>query len=566
MSNQIYPGQNGTPKSFIIDPDRAYREWLLPEIYDGTPTGGSFVPKVNDGIRDWKTGFYQVTEVNSLTGISTWREWDPRRTAESGTKENLMVGSGPGYQSESWRMNVDHSTFPHKASVDGRLQNYGYSASYIKIFLGNDKTERGQVISMLLDSSTGALLSENIPLKILSAEDPNDTTSKVPVDFWVGHRLPSGTPVTLVVYGANGNELSEYRILVRDTQHVRRLESGMRYIQGIRVKSPFLSRTDPQTLEFPINMNAKSLVLEGVVDYSDGTSSKPIPIGSVGASPFELLNFDNFVPTIEGQRVPLVLNYRLAQDEFSYTTGLSYNETLTSNFFAAVIPAKDAYSVKLYAYPVWVDDVNGYELEFYLYSLARDVFYPLRRGLVEVSATSANFDGLDFNSIQRLTFSVDLSKVNAGYNPYIHVQTLEISLKAPGTDNRTNWTIGWQPAATEVYGVGIVAKATYVKANEYLIDIASDAADLTEWLEKTYRAVKPLKNTRTEAEVPTPNFYRVVIDGIKSDYYPITQWSTPVRVLQSIREGNNAYIEWIFKGPNNDLQLAISGLPLHQIN
>ncbi len=565
MSDQIYPGQNGKPKSFIIDPDRSYREWLLPEIYDGTATGGSFVPKVDDGIRDWKTGFYQVTEVNNLTGMSVRKEWDPRRTSDTGSKENLMVGSGPGYQSESWRINIDFNTFPHKASIDGRLQNYGYSASYMKIFQGIDITERGKVISMLLDS-TGALLSENIPLKIIKDEDPNNIGSKVPIDFWVGHKLPNGTPVTMVIYGDNGNELSEYHLLVRDTRLVRRLESGMRYIQGIRVKSPFLSKTDPQTLEFPINMNAKSLVIEGVVDYSDGTSSKPIPIGGPGDAPFQLHNYDNFVPTIEGQRVPLTLNYRLAENEFSYTTGLAYNDSLTAPFFAAVIPAKDAYSVKLFAYPVWVDEVNGYELDFYLYSLARDVMYQLRRGLVEVSANSGNFDGLDFNSIQRIVFSVDLSKVNAGYNPYIHVQTVEISLKSPGTDNRTNWTVGWTPGASAVYGVDVVAKSTYVKANEYLIDITSGAADLSEWLDKLYYSVQPLKNTKTEAVVPTPNFYRLVIDNIKSDYYPVTQWVTPVRVMQTVREGSNAYIEWIFKGPNNDLQLAIAALPLHQIN
>lgn len=565
MSNHIYPGQDGKPKAFIIDPDRNYREWLISEIYDGTATGGSYVPKVNDGVRDWKRGFFQVTAVDNITGISTLKEWDPGRTPESGTKESLMVGSGPGYQSESWRINVDNSTFPHKAGVDGRLQVYGHSANYIKIFNGSDITERGEVISMLLDT-TGALLSENIPLVVVRTEDPNNLAIKTPVDFWVGKRLYSGDRVTLVVYGDNGNELSEYNLLVRDTRHVRRLESGLRYVQGIRLISPFLSKTDPETLEFPINMNAKSLVLEGVVDYSDGTSSAPIPIGGPGSAPFQLQNFDNFVPTIEGQRVPLVLNYRLAQDEFSYTTGLAYNNTLTAPFFAAVIPAMNAYSVKLFAYPVWVDEVNGYELEFYLYSLSRDVYYQLRRGIVEVAATSGNFDGLDFNSIQRMVFSVDLSKVNSSYNPYIHVQTVEISLKAPGNERRTNWTIGWEPGATELYGVDVMAKATYVKQNEYLIDVTSDAADLTSWLEMLYRSVVPLHNTKTEVRAPDPNFYRIVVDHHKSEYYPVTQWAVPIRILQDITEGHNVYIEWILRGPINDLQLAVSALPLHQIN
>lgn len=565
MSNPIYPGQDGKPRAFIIDPDRNYREWLISEIYTGTATGGSYVPKVNDGVRDWKRGFFQVMAVDNITGLSTMKEWDPRRTSETGSRENLMVGSGPGYQSESWRINVDSSTYPHKASIDGRLQNYGYSASYMKIFFGNDITERGEVISMLLDSM-GSLLSENIPMVVVKAEDPNNLAIKTPVDFWVGKRLVNGDRLTMVVYGDNGNELSEYSLIMRETRMVRRLESGMRYVQGIRIKSPFLSRTDPETLEFPINMNAKSLIIEGIVDYSDGTSSAPIPIGGPGAAPFQLHNFDNFVPTIEGQRVDLVLNYRLAQNEFSYITGLAYNNTLTAPFYASVIPAMNSYSVKLFAFPVWVDSVNGYELDFYLYSLSRDVFYQLRRGVVEVAANSGNFDGLDFNSIQRMVFSVDLSKVNNGYNQYIHVQTVEISLKAPGDENRTNWTIGWKPGATTVYGVGIVAKATYVKQNEYLIDITSGASDLTSWLELLYRGVVPLHNTKTEAIAPNPNFYRIVVDNNKSDYYPVTQWATSIRILQTIRDGSNAYIEWIFRGPSNDLQLAMSALPLHQIN
>lgn len=563
MSN--YPGGGSTPKVFIRDPDRGYRQWLLSEIWNGTTEGGRFVPNIDDMIIDYRRGFLRVVEVDGLTGLSKTVEWDPKKSNSESSKENLMLGSGPGYQSESWRVNIDTYTFPHKASLDGRLQNYGSDAAYMKLFLSNDITDKGQVISMMLDGN-GNLLNENVPLIILDDTDPNNVAIRQPLPFWVNRALADGERVTAVIYGANGNELSEYSLLVRNTRLVRRVEAGYRYVQGIRVLSPFLSKADPSVLEFPININAKSLVLQGVVDYSDGSSSKPMAIGSEMATPFALLNFDNFVPTIENQRVPLTLRYELGKDEFTYDKGLAFDGSVTAPFYALVTPARNSYSVKLFAFPFWVNDVVGYELEFFLYSLERDVFYHVRRGLVETAVGSRGFDGLNFNTLQRVTFSVKLNLVNSGYTEYIHVQTMEISLKTPGTDQRTNWLVGWSPNTDDFYGEGLIAKITYINTKISNIDISCDIKNIDEWLDRLFYATEPLYNRERESHTPRPTHFRLNYSGHKTDYFQIGEFRNLFESHHKIDEGDNVYVEWILRTSNNDLQLGISALPAHQIN
>lgn len=564
MSN--YPGGGNTPRVFIRDPDSGYKQWNISQIWTGNPDGGNFVPNVDDQVVDWRRGFFRVVAVDEVTGISTLAEWDPKRGSSESSKDNLMLGSGPGYQSESWRVNIDTYTFPHAASLDGRLQNYSSDAAYMKLFLGNDITEeRGKVISIMLDGQ-GNLLNENVPVIIVPNEDPNVVTSRMPLPFYVNHSLQTGEKVTAVFYGSNGNELSEYSLLVRNTRLVRRVEAGYKYVQGIRILSPFLSKANPDTLEFPINIAAKSLVLQGVVDYSDGSSSKPIPIGGELASPFSLLNFDNFVPTIENQRVPLTLRYKLGEREFTYDKGLAYDGSLTAPFYALVVPAKHSYSVKLFVYPVWVDDVVGYELEFFLYSMERDVYYKLRRGLVEVAEGSRHFDGTNYNTLQRLTLSVRLDTVNASYTEYIHVQTVEISLKTPGTDRRTNWVVGWTPGTDKFYGNALSCKVTYVQQNISVLDVACDLNNTDEWLERLYYDTDPLYNRARESRAPKPTHFKLHYEGGVVDYVDVRNFRDTIQVHQSIREGSNVYIEWILRTNNNDLQLGMSAIPAHQVN
>src|SRR5690606_38246651 len=120
----------------------------------------------------------------------------------------------------------------------------------------------------------------------------------------VGHtveELDDGELVTAVVYDDVGNAVSITRLLVKKTAFVRTVDESKRFVTGIHIESPFLSKSDPRVLEYPINMPIQALSLVGVVTYSDG-GVKRMPIDG---TKFSLYGLNNYIATILGQRIPL---------------------------------------------------------------------------------------------------------------------------------------------------------------------------------------------------------------------------------------------------------------------
>src|SRR5690606_3680018 len=358
------------PGRYIVDPDRGYREFAIWEIYTGPDGTGVYVPNVNDAVRDWKVGWYRVKSVDYTTGLSQLELWETPSTNTDVDQSELLLGVGPGYQSETWRVYVDTRKIPYTLEIDRRLHLYGTEVTHLKLFKGVDVSETGQVISAHYDQA-GNLLGENIPLQLVATTDRTNTAIKCPTSSFTSVPLVDGEVVSYVAYAANGTPVSKGKLLVENTSLARRSESNLRYITGIRLESPFLSASDPQVIEFPINLNVDSITLQGVVEYSNGDIVK-LPITGDVSDKFSLFGLRHYVPTIEGQPVPLTLNYRLSDTEYSYVQGPTANGSIAEAYRGITVRADNSYSVKLFAYPNWKGEVNGYELDFWLYSLDRD--------------------------------------------------------------------------------------------------------------------------------------------------------------------------------------------------
>lgn len=573
MSNPTNtPGGNQVlPVTVIVDPNRGYREWHIREIYSpGNPySAGQYVPNVDDAVRDWTQGVLRVVDVNYTTGVSKLEKWSEPADPGAVTDDDILLGAGPGYQSESYRLYLDQSIFPYSISCDSRLRFYGTTVRSIKIFLGTDISENGEVISASYDSA-GNLLGENIPVEEVGflndvvpfpgrAGTPYNRAVKTPMVGHTTRKMVDGEVVTVVSYDDAGQPVSQAKLLVKNTAFVRQTDASLKYVASIAVDTPFLLNSDPHVIEYPINMPVDNLNLMGVVTYSDGSRLR-IPIDG---TKFQLAGLRNYVATIQGQSVPLMLTYQLAENEFAYLQDVGPTRRIAVPYSARTRESDGAFSVKLFAYPTWTDQLNGYRLEYFLYNMDRQHVYRVTN-LVTNAANVAAFDPLLYGVKQRVNVGINMNEVDPLFAAWRHTQMFEVTLLRPGNqDTGDNWTIGFSPDQDPPYGRGLKAVSTFINVGHSTLDISCGLESLEEWLDRVYYPTQPLYDARRETGAPVPNFM-VLVSGNNRIELPVSDWNKTITVERTPDEGRPVYIEFLRKTADNDLQLGVSALITHQ--
>ena len=542
------------PINVIVDPDRGWRQWYSGEIYaPGKP--GRYVPNVNDAVFDWDDGLFRVSAVDYTTCISTLTPYVPVPSSND-LGGDILLGVGPGYQSESWRAFLNTAVIPHTLALDSRLHIYATTANHIKIFRGTQIGPDGEVISAFYDQS-GVFLSENIPLELVAMPGSN-IAIKAPKVGYTTQNFDDGEVLTVVVYDAAGGVRSTAKVLVVNSGFIRTTNAAMKYITSIHIESPFISGSDPKMIEYPINMPVANLNLMGVVTYSDGSKLT----GPIDGTNFSLHGLENFIATVQGQQVDLVLAYKLSDDEFSYILTPTANKIITEHYKATTLQADGAYSVKMFAYPVWQSTLAGYRMEYFLYSLERDLMYKIT-SLVQLATNSNAFNPTLYGVKQVVSMAIDLHKVAGSFAHYRHVQPFEITLLGPGNeDSDDNWTIGFSPNQTPAYGEGIKAEVAALGGSSWNVVVSSGAITLNQWLDRVFYRTLPLFDNTTEIKAPEPNFF-VLVNGVTETEFPIAQWNTPLNVNVAPVEGRPVFIKFLRRSVDGDLQLGISGLIVH---
>lgn len=536
------------------DPDRGFREFGRWEIV-APGSDGKWVPNVNDKILDWDQGYFRVVEVDHTTGYSTLAAWSPPESS-SGDADEKLVGVGPGYSSESFRMFLDTSVTPHQLTPDFRLHSYGSQAQYYKVFLGSDISERfGQVISMMYDPS-GNFLGDTVPLELVNPDSPS-TAIKTSAPGFTSEVLDNGELVTVVFYGQDGTQLSQAQLLVVNSKAVRRADASKRYVEGITLESPFISTADPSVVEFPINVAVESLPLTAVAHYSDGTKVRQ----SIEGGQFELFGLRNYIATEVGQQFPMILNYRLASDEVSFNMTPSVNRSISKDYIARTVTADGAYEVKIFGYPVWVSAQQGYRMEYWLYNLDRQDFYNITP-YVELATNSPAFNPTLYGVVQTFTIAVDINKVDGGFAPYRAVQVMRVALLNSGDNQPANWEIIFTPNQQTGYGRGLVANMQYLSVNNWRLNIAHGHTNQELWLKQLYYDAEPLFNDRVEEEAPRPTHF--ILQFLHNAYeFPIGDWNRTFNVNNDLGHGDLLYIRWVRRTQLTDLQLATTALPVN---
>ncbi|BDD79545.1 hypothetical protein [Burkholderia phage FLC9] len=563
MSTAQVTGTDGVVP--IYDPDGRWQTWSLEQIFVGGPGTNMYVPNPKDYVVNPDTNeWYKVAAVDQTTLLSTLV---PLSSTAIGAFDpsDLLMGVGPGTQSDTYRCYLDTSVMPYRAAVDVRLQVAGTMASYAKVFRGAILGTSGQVISAFYDQS-GNLLGENVPLELVATDNVANVSIKVVKPFYTKVAMVDGEIITVVIYAADGTVLSKRQLLVENTAYIRTTDASEKYVTGIAMSSPFLSSSDPTTLQYPINVPKAGLNLMGIVEYSDGTTAQ-MP---VDGTKFSLMGLDNYVATIVGQKFPLVLKYSLSANEIVYgasanTDGSGGAAFITESFKATTLNMDGAYTVKLFCVPVFIDSVNGWRLDWYLFNLDRNVAQ-LVTPYVKFATNSPAFLPKGYGVNQQIQVQLTLSDVNPSFKNVQFTETIGIILNRDGTDQTgTNWTISYDPGQTPAYGANTHAVTTFVNQNLMQVKIDQGLTDQEAWLDQVYYPAKPLTDPTQETMPPVPNMFSFVLPSGDVEF-PISQWNSQLALSSVVANGGTLLVKFFLRTSENDLELALCPMPVWQSN
>lgn len=556
----------------IFDPDRGWRMWLKSEIYTGPSGTGHYVPNVEDAVWDWTAGVFRVIDVDTVTGLSTL-QYHTFPNQSGPTDEDIFLGAGPGPIGESFRLYVDKSVIPYTVALDARVRIYSTESSYIKIFKGTDISVTGTIISAYYNQS-GILVGENIPLESITVPSISDAPIKMPKIGSTSYDLHDGEICTVVAYNDIGQAICVAKFIVKETAFIRQTDAGQKYISNISLESPFINSLNNRQIDYPVNITLASVPLIGVVTYTDGSQMR-MP---VDGTKFTLYGRDQYVSTVVGQTIPLVLTYQLGVDEVNYISQSSHNQQISVDYQATSIAEDGTYSVKLFVFPVWTTPVGGgtpfYRLEYFLYNLDRQQYFHVTP-YVEVPAGGNVYDPTLYGVQQYLTVAVDLAEINGAFNEYRHVQTFKVAILNDGSVdnfNENRWLVTYESGQSPVYGEGLIAKCEYSNVNNMGVDITCGAASVDAWLLKTYYAAKPLFNSFTEdLAAIRPTHFKLRASTNPNQYlYPTTflldAWNqTHIVDSSDLSNGEVLYIDFIKRVGGTDLQMGTAGIPFRAV-
>lgn len=541
----------------VYNPSATWKMWSIYEVWMGTGVGaGRYVPKVMDYVIDPLT--YQTWIVRSIDPVTLIPELDvirPANMVASFTETDILFGVGPGTQADTYRIYVDRSVMPYVMAVDSRLKVAGTMVKYAKIFRGSWLESEENVISKTYDAS-GTFMTNKV---ILENTDPFVQTAIKTVS--VCHctvDLPDGEVVTAVFYDDAGHVVSKRQLLVENTGFIRGVNTALKYITGIRIKSPFLSLSDNKTLEIPLNLPLNSLNIMGEVSYSNGEAME-LPIDGVK---FKLHGLDQYVSTIIGQKLDLVLSYSLSQTEAAIGVVRGENPFITEKYSMTTVDPNNSYSVKIYGYPEWMGEAVGYKMRWFLTNLDRNICLDIT-DKVRFAENTGAFDPKGYGYLQRKAISVRLSEVSGGFKPYTHTQLIDIVLKTPPNSNITPWQVSHEAIGERpMYGNGILAYREPL--NHKQVKIGYWAKDKIEFIQRAYINTYPLVDRFAENAAPTPTHMQISY-GLETIELSLDNWGKIVSFTNDIQLGSTLFLKWRKRLAGNILELGVSAMVVTQV-
>lgn len=536
----------------IQDSEPLWRIWDIGQIwFNKGPAANRYVPKVRDWVTDPETGdVWIVDHLDPITLIPTLRSIQFGNIGVLSDNDRLL-GTGPGAPSDVYRIYLNTAVFPHTLAVDTGNGIKGTVSSYAKIFLGTDTSaETGHVISKMYDNS-GNFVSTAVPLDTVMVDSHTNYSLKAVRRCNCTEAFKNGELATVVIYADDGHVVYKRQMLIENTDTIADAHVGIKYIAEISLECSWLSNSSTDVIEYPLNLPMDSLNMFGVVHYSDGSTSRyPVDGGK-----FAMDGLTDFVSTIPGRKIPLSLRYLLGPNEYAYaSTGVNLNK-ITKPFTLVTTNPNNSVQVKLFAYPEWMGDANGYHIRFFMMNMERNVYFEVTDKVLFAENTG-EFNPKLYGYLQRKAVTVNLRDVSGSFIPFIHTQLIDIVLNnPPSADSVPSWTVSSEASDTiPRYGS---TNYGYIK-NNGSVNFKTTQLALDAWLDEYYKRTLPPVNRMNETVAPLPTHFVVEYNG-KSSTFPISDWDKDLNIGPNPVSGKLAVIRFVYRTPTNELQLSYAG-------
>lgn len=554
MSNVTVRGTDGAVPQY--DPEGRWTIFNYDELYFGEEASGKYVGKVNDlAYRVITNKYYRIVALDLATLIPTLQE------VGNSDEETAQMLIGDGQQPVSFRLFLDTSKVPFEASIDSRHYIYGSQNTYARIFRGVDIGPSGKVISAVFNGST--YIDDKIPLELVAYDNHTNLAIKSVPSFNTRDDLVNGEVCTVVIYNAQTNVTTKKSLLVEKTSFIRPVNAFQRYITGIALESLFLSGQDPYTLNYPLNVPIGTLNLTGIVNYSDGSETRL----AVDGVKFSIFGLNSFVATRPGQKVPLVLSYKLDPGEPVYGAVSSNQTSITESYTLVTTHENGLFSPILFGYPRWDASTSKYKLRWWLMDLNRTTLFDATNQ-VQFNESSDVFDGAKFNELQTLSIRIKLSDISVSLPQWIHTQTLYVKLYDPTLvyPNVGNWEVGQENVFGTFYGTDLQARVNTIDQNNFNVTINNNIATLDEWLNQMYYKARPVYALYRESKAPMPTHFTIINDSNNEQTFQISSWNQYFTIFSNISSHTNLIIRWDRQISGQILKLAVTELPINFIN
>lgn len=532
--------------------------YALDELWDGTVGEGRFVPKKGDLAYDRQqvsTSAWWIVVSLDVDKIPTLKPFGNTNSNVIGDND-VLTAYGNSTHNSTMRAYLDKSVTPYVLAVENRLSYKGTVSRFARILRQVTGPTDPKPVSAYYDAQ-GNIKTHDIALELVGI---NPTTNRseyaVPVCYTM-EDLPDGEVVSCVAYTDEGSPSSITQLVVQNTSWLRHRNDAERYVTGIELLSPFKSEIDPLLINLPINVPLQGLYLRARVNFSDG-SWREYP---VDGTRFTLLGMESYLATMVNQKLPVVLRYNPLPDEVVFGATRGDQIYVTQAYTIKTTEAKGAYNIRLYCYPEWVGPLNGYNLRWFMYTAERNVRYEVTQ-FIQYSVNSPAFDPKLYGVSQLLNVSLNLKQVNGIYEDFRFAQTAQVVLWRQGTERDTNWTVMIEAGQDPAYGVNTHGRLEFINVNYYKLNLSSECKTTDEWLNKLYYPMRPVVDPRKESVAPRPSHFRVRIGTSEVLEKSVDEFNQTFQILNGLQINGSAYIEWIYKTPDNDLELGTSGVIL----
>ena len=404
--------------------------------------------------------------------------------------------------------------------------------------------------------NSGRFISENIPLELAAFDERQNVSYKVPQTCYTLHDLQDNELVTIVFYSDGGHVVSKRQLIIQNSSFIRDVNLSKRYVSHVALVCPFMSATQDNVINFPLGVTVDSANFEGIVYYTDGSSTK-LPIDG---TKFTLIGLDQYISSIPSQPVDLVLKYKLSSGEVAAGPLTLDGTAVTADYQIQTTDTNNSYKVKLFGYPVWGGESVGYSMNWYLMNLDRNVCYNVTP-YVKFSENTGAFDPKKYGYVQRKSVSLNLRDVSQAFKPFIHVQLVDIVLVRQPSGRLTPWTVTTEVAANRVaYGENLFV----VKNPDTTLNLTAGITNYADWLKLVYYNTYPIRTYPTldsldDQNIPKPTHIELFV-GQNKKVIPVEDWNKSIWMTAEVSVGSTLFFKFIRRIGNNDIQLSVAAM------